>query len=325
MRRAGRRGSILIISLSLVAVLSVLAVSVGRQLSLDVRLTKYRLAREQAAALARSGVYLAIQRLARDEAESDGKVYDWLGDEWATPPPSDPADGPGGWVVPAPAQAELRIHISDEERKLRLNDATLQQLARLTGDEAVAQAIIDARDEPDAAEDSPAGTPPYFAKNGPFTAPEELADLPGMTPEHYEILQGHASPYPASTEPLNLNTATPEVLGAAGLTERAVQLVLAYRDGPDGAEAHEQDGVFTEAGLAVLQTLKDAEGVDLTGTEDGNLLSSGLFGVSSTVFTVVAEGVTAHPAARARVEAVVRRAACGEGLPEPCIIAWRER
>jgi len=324
MRRAARRGSILLISLSLVAVLSVLAVSVGRQLSLDVRLTKHRLAHAQAMALARSGAALALQRVARDAAESDGKVYDWLGDEWATPP-AVPPDEPGGWLVPGPAQAEVRIHITDEGRKLSLNDATLPQLVRLTGDEAVAQAIIDAHDEPDPAEDAPEGTPPYFAKNGPFAAPEELGDLPGMTPERYEILRDHTSPYRALSEPMNLNTATPEVLRAVGLTEPAVQLVLAYRDGPDGAEAHEQDGVFTASGLAVLQTLKDAEGVDLTGTEDGTLLSSGLFGVSSTVFTVVAEGATARPAARARVEAVIRRAGCGEGGPEPCIVAWRER
>ncbi|MBI2104558.1 MAG: general secretion pathway protein GspK [Candidatus Omnitrophica bacterium] len=313
MRRAGCCGSVLIISLSLVAVLSVLAVSVGRQLSLDVRLTKHRLARERAMALARSGVYLASERLARDAAESDGKVYDWLGDEWS-----------GEWIAPAPNEAEIRVEISDEGRKLRLNDATREQLGRLTGDDTLAQAIVDARDEPDPAEDSPAGTPPYFAKNGPFTAPEELADLPGMTQERYEILEGHTSPYAAATEPLNLNTATPEVLRAAGLTENAVQLVLAYREGPDGTASHEQDGIFTESGLAILQTLKDAAGVDLTGTEDGSLLSSNLFGVASTVFTVAAEGVTARPAARARVAAVVRRAGCGEGRPEPCIIAWRE-
>ena len=309
MRRAERRGSILIISLSLVAILSVLAVSVGRQLSLDVRLTKYRLAHAQAAALARSGVHLAAQRLTRDAAEPDGKTYDWLGDEWAVFPRRDPAADAGVWVVPAPDEAEVRIRITDEGRKLRLNDATLDQLGRLTVDDAVAQAIVEARE----------------AKGGPFAAPEELGDVPGMTPELYETLQRHASPYPASTEPVNLNTASAEVLRAAGLTERAVQLVLAYRDGPDGAEAHEQDGVFTEAGLAILQTLKDAEGVDLSGTEDGNLLSSGLFGVSSSVFTVASEGALGAPAVRVRVEAVVRRAGCGEGGPEPCLVAWRER
>ena len=43
-------------TLWLVTILSVLAVAIARYLSLEVRLTKYRLAREQAQALARSGI-----------------------------------------------------------------------------------------------------------------------------------------------------------------------------------------------------------------------------------------------------------------------------
>jgi hypothetical protein len=53
-------------------------------------------------------------------------------------------------------------------------------------------------------------------------------------------------------------------------------------------------------------------------------LSSNAFGVSSGTFTVVSEGLIEHPAVRVRVEAVVRRTACGPGQPEPCLIAWRE-
>ena len=79
-----REGSLLVITLWMVATLSVLAVATARYLSTEVRLTKLRLAREQAKTLARSGVYLAMERLKQDaDGESDGK-YDWLGDDWAT-------------------------------------------------------------------------------------------------------------------------------------------------------------------------------------------------------------------------------------------------
>ena len=82
--------------------------------------------------------------------------------------------------------------------------------------------------------------------------------------------------------------------------------------------------MFTEAGIAIVHTLTDHAGVDLTGTPDGNLLIGPLFGVASQTFTVSAEGVIERPSVRARVEAVVRRAPCPEGMPAPCIIAWRE-
>jgi general secretion pathway protein K len=329
-----RTGSLLVMTLWVVVILSALAVAIARYLSLEVRLTSLRLAREQARVLARSGVYLAMQRLAHDAAapEADGKTYDWAGDDWAVVPSQDPAADPGLWAVAFPlhgaAEARLRgrvdVRIADESGRLDLNTAAAAPLLRLSGDAALAQAILDARDEPDAAEDHPELAPPYVAKNGPFAEPEELADLPGMSPEASAALRAHASPYRLATEPVNLNTASPEALAALGLSDRAVQLITQFRDGPDGAEAHEQDGVFTVAGVAVLETLKHAHGVDLAGTEDGTLLSSNAFGVASALFRVRAEGVVERPAARVVVEAVVRRSGCGDGAPSPCLVAWRE-
>ncbi len=312
-------GSLLILTLWLVTILSVLAVAIGRYLSLEVRLAKYRKAKEQAAALARSGVYLAMQRVVRDAAapEAGGRAYDWMGDEWAAPEAiatQDEGSGAGG---------QLTVAIADEAGKLPLNTADQEQLARLTGDELLAQRLVDARDPPDAPEDAPERTPPYFAKNAPFVAPEEVSDVPDMTPPLYDVLTTQTSPYAPAAEPMNLNTVSSEVLRAVGLSERAVQLVLQYREGPDGPDAHEQDGVFQEGGVAILQTLKDQQGVDLTGTADGNRLISSLFDVSSQTFTVVSEATLARPSVRVRVTAVIRRAGCPDNQPV-CLVAWRE-
>ena len=299
-------------TLWLVTILAVLAVAIGRYLSLEVRITKYRLAREQARVLARGGVYLAMQRLADDleEPEPDGTAHDWLGDDWATVSEPDP-------------EGKMTIRITDEERKLSLNTASKIELARLTGDETVAQVIVDARDEPAPEEEQSSAEPTYLPKNGPFAASEELGDLPGMTPERYDLLMAGTSPYTAG-DPVNLNTVTPEVLRAMGVSESAVWLIMRFREGPDGSDAHDEDGVFREAGITILHTLKDQAGVDLTGTDDGNLLIAGDVGVSSRTFTVVSEGIVERPTVRVRVEAVIRRAGCGEGAPSPCIIAWRE-
>lgn len=310
-----RRGSLLLVTLWLIAVLAVLAVAISRFLSLEIRLAAYRAAREQARALARGGVYLAMERLAQDAAapETGGAAYDWLSDEWAAFPQADPSADPSRWTLAAGA-GKFVIQIRDEERRLDLNAASAAQLARLTGDAALAQAIVDARDAPDPAEDLPGAAPPYFAKNAPFAAPEELGDLPGMQAEPYALLAARTSPYRRSTDPINLNTAPADVLRAAGLADSTVGLVLGFRE----------RGVFQQAGVVVLEALKDGAGVDLTGTPDGNLLISNLFGVASATFTVTVEGRVAQPPVTARVEAVIRREGCEEGQPAPCVLAWRE-
>ena len=327
-----RSGSLLIVTLWLVTILSVLAVAIARYLSLGVKVSRYRIAREQAKALARGGVYISMQRLAIDGAapEADGKTYDWPGDNWAVTDAAlenDPAAWsaavPGSGATDAGLQGRLTVRLTDEDRKLNVNTADQAQLASVAGD-PLAQAILDARDAPDPAEDRPGTEPPYFAKNGPFRAAEELADLPGMTAEAYAALRSSTTPYLDGSAGVNLNTAPPDVLRALGLTETTIQMIERFRTGSDGPNEHAQDGVFTEAGIAIVQLLKDHEGVDLTGTDDGNLLSGPAFGVSSQTFMISAEGAIAHPAVRVRVEAVVRRAPCPAGGPTPCIIAWRE-
>ena len=107
------RGSLLVITLWLVTLLSVFAIAVARHLSLELRLTKYQLARERAKALARSGVSLAMQQLAADAADAE-EPYDWLGDDWALPQEA---------VQTADGVIQVRA-IADEERKLDLNAAT---------------------------------------------------------------------------------------------------------------------------------------------------------------------------------------------------------
>jgi type II secretory pathway component PulK len=352
-RPAGQaRGSLLIVTLWLVAILAVLAVAVGRYLSVEVRLMKNILAREQAAAMARSGVYLAMRLLSHDAGtgEALGGSYDWLGDEWAYFPldlPDAEADATQ-WLVALPVEAqegklfggEVRVRIVDEARKLDLNHADHEELAdQLTrlleleheavGSSAdladIVRAIVDAVDASDPAiEDQPAADPPYFAKNAPFVALEELGDLPGMTPEVYAILAEHTSPYRTSTELLNINTVTPEVLLAMGVSEGAIQTVLDYREGSDGLDAHERDGVFTQAGQEILNTLERNQQVNLRGTPDGDLLSSSAFDVFSQTFTVTSEGVVAEPTSRVQVQAVIRRTGCPDKVPAPCILAWRE-
>ncbi|MBI2093737.1 MAG: general secretion pathway protein GspK, partial [Candidatus Omnitrophica bacterium] len=318
----GKRGSLLVTTLWLITILSTLAIAVANYLSVEVRLTRYRLARAQAKVLARSGVYLAMQRLNQDaqKPEETGGNYDWLGDEWAIFESNDPEADRSIWKVTA-SSGHIEVQISDVERQLALS-TDVDTFARLVGSVPLAQAIVDYLDQEDDGELPIEAEPYYYQKNAPVVTIEELQDIPGMTIESYQTLKAFATPYRSETEPLNLNTVAPEVLRALGVSESSIQIIEQFREGPDGSDGHEQDGIFTDSGLAITQTLQDNQGVNLVGTEDGNLLISSRFGVASQIFVVVAEGVMENPPVRARVEAVVKRAHCPEQLPTPCIVAW---
>lgn len=316
LRDRARKGSLLVITLWVITILSVFAIAIGRYLSIEVRLTKYRSAREQARALARSGVFLALEHLKQDAeaASATYEPYDWGQDDWAT-------------FVEASAGSSQRIelHITDEDGKLNLGviDETMQARLRTLLEAAAANApdlvqqIVDYQDGSDPAESRPDAEPPYVAKDGRILSPEELHDLPGMSPEAYGVLEAHTSPYYAAVTPLNINTAHPEVLSALGLTGATVSAIESVRSA---------NGVFNEGGLGIVETLEDHGTV--VGDEDRNVLTT--LGVVSQTFRVTSEGMVTleslaqRPVVRARVEAVIRREHCGSGVPTPCIVAWRE-
>ena len=322
-RDRSRFGSLLIVTLWLVTILSVLAVTIARYLSTEIRLTKYRLAREQARALARSGIYLAMERLLQDarSAEPTYEPYDWLGDDWAVTS-HDGGERHPSWVVALPSQgagasatqATVGISITDEERKLNLNQADEATLTNFLHVPDLAKAIVDYRDPADETENRPERQPPYYAKNSPFVSLAELNDLPDLTVEQFDLLAAHASPY---TMTLNINTASPEVFAALGVSQGAIERVVQFRDGPDGPEAHDADGIFRADTL--LNTLQDLGLSDA----DRNLLSR--LGTTSQVFRIVSEGVFAdqRSSVHARIEAVIQRPATGSEAPK--ILTWRER
>ena len=313
-----RRGSLLIVTLWLVAVLSVLAITIARYLSLEVKLTKYHLAREQAKALARSGVYLAMQRLAADLPEA----VDWLGDDWSF-------DATAPWLVPAAPGGDpgrdthLEIVITDEERKLDLNSprATQNALTALAGLPQVAQAVVDALDPPEPErEDRP--EIPYYAKNGPMHALEELADLPEMQehPDARAALTAESTVFADGR--VNVNTASALVLEAIKPPDLA-GLIRMFVD-RRGAGADQQLGTADDCLLTSdagsVQQIADCLGADAALVQ--NLVND--LSAQSVVFTIVSRGVVAVPPARYQVTAVVRRHGCPAEGPEPCIVAWRE-
>jgi len=342
--RKSTRGSLLVVTLWMITILSILAVAIGRYLSIEVRLTKYRLAREQAQALAHSGVYLAQQRLA-DDIDQDAPIhdtYDWLGDDWAVVSGNDSTD-PSPWIVQVSAASSLpgraAIRITDEERKMNLNtmkfdaqdpptDPFFTGLISLVGSAELATRIVDYIDADETRADDPSGQapendsstqPPYVAKNASLVAYEELWDIPGMTEEAFTALREHTSiHYPKETAKLNLNTVEPTVLVTLGFPSDKIEALKRCR---------EEGDVFDDTQNLVPKAGQCMAGLE---TREENILRNN-FGIESHAFTVVSEGIVSLSRGRTpptevhvRVDAVIQRKECPEGLPSPCILAWRE-
>ena len=321
-KRGSCSGSLLIITLWMMTILSVLAIAIGRYLSTEVRIAKYRLAREQAKALARSGVYLAIHRLEEDtKPEADGKTYDWLGDDWAQFEQADAGAGSTVWIVPLLGEGtdhvqqtgQIEVEIIDAERTVDVNSASSLStpLGTLIGSADVAAAIIDYYDTDSAGDwESHVEAPPYDPKNSRVVALEELLDVPGMQQAIYDKLQHFASAIPTATpiQQVNINTAGRDVLAAIGLPTLA-DPIISFR---------EQGHYFTSL-TPNVETDNPAVPApfDSSNTEFQNARNR--LGVISQVFRVIAKGVLTSPPVQYRVEAVIQRAENGSQ-----ILAWRE-
>ena len=330
-------GSLLVMTLWLITILSVLAIAIGRYLSIDVRLAKYTLAREQAKTLARSGVYLAMQRLMRDATPGEAayEPYDWLGDEWANGASPD-ADDPGAWVVqlqadgngPSRVSGSVTIRLSDEERRLDVNTAPAPVLTalllRLNGTPELADALIHYRDP---AEEAPVDEPPYYPKNAPVRAIEELVAIPGLRavfPRLQPLVtaaQGAVSP-----QAVNINTVEPDVLIALCGDPAIVETLVANRPGREGVWGTSDDCAATEMSQAATQLASVACGFsgDTAPLVSHLSLPTASFTISSSTFRVQVEARVEPDQVTHRIEAVVRRTGCGSGAPDPCIIEWKD-
>ncbi|MBI3312403.1 MAG: general secretion pathway protein GspK [Candidatus Omnitrophica bacterium] len=327
--KSSQTGSLLIITLWLIAVLTVAAVALGRYLSIETRLMRYHLAVAQAKALARGGVYLAMERLAQDLASTQ-PPHDWLGEEWAYTPPEEPGADPV-WIVPFSADSSgaatppgrITIRMTDEERKLNLNQITEPTVRpifqALLGGPEPTNLLVDAVDadqqpeQPGGLEEQPQPPPGYAAKNGPIRVLEEVREIPGITDAVFSILQDYASTNVAQdSHRVNINTAPlpilNEIFTKAGYPTLAQQ-ALDFRWDPE-------DGVDLATGKRFTNLNPVEVNIGPLGFKDdltqamGSL--GGWLGVQSSRFTIVSTGRMTTPPVQYRIEAVVDREASGD-------------
>jgi type II secretory pathway component PulK len=298
----GERGSILLLALWSLCLLSFFCVILGSTIRQKVELVRRLGERDALQAANDAGVQKAIAAVKNEI----NKEYQWPGDPWS----NDRAQF--GDVDCGSATVSLTHHLQnsetdtlygleDEESKININRApepVLERLFRVCGlEEAAAQnlanSIVDWRDT-DEFLSVPLGSAessyyrslpiPYEAKNADFELIDELLLVKGMDGNIFKIISQYITIY--GTGAVNLNTASRTVLLALGLSADTADLLIEYRNGKDGLPATQDDGVFISlpgvtAGLTAAYRLSDAELTELS-----TLVNGGSAGVQSRYFKV---------------------------------------
>lgn len=277
-------GSILIVVVWVLFFLSALVLAINAYIRPRIGLGGKLLNRAKAHYYAEAGVKQAMLELEKDDTD----LYDCLSD---------------GWSVNTNAFGEkkitggiFRFKLVDEERKININKAprdVLKNLFEIVGGEdsqaaeALADSIIDWRDEDDDA--SPSGAengyysmlrPGYNCKNADFDIAEELLVVKGMTRKIFDKVKERITVY--SEGPVNINTADKLVLMSLGMGDELAEKVLNFRD-VDGNIFDDDGGVADSLNQSENLSAEDVVAID-------TILSKNLFSVFSYNFSGHASG-----------------------------------
>jgi general secretion pathway protein K len=269
----GVKGSILIIALWILFLLSIFAVILGSGVRQKLILVQRLDERDRLRLIAEAGILQGIDEIKKTEPLG----YDTLKDPWAADITvfKDVSFGGGTYnicyneienlcVKETDAASGLKVcwGVVDEERKININTADMPVLTRLfaavldiDGAQAqdIAASIIDWRDS-DNTSVSPGGAEdtyysglqyPYEAKDALFESMDELLLIKGVTPSVFRKIKGFITIYGSGR--VNINTAGKEILSALGLNDDLVQKTIAFRQGKDGVDGTADDNIFTAA------------------------------------------------------------------------------
>ncbi|MFH1900796.1 MAG: hypothetical protein ABIK26_00930 [Candidatus Omnitrophota bacterium] len=307
-----RRGSILFVILWILAILSVLAVSLGYNVRQKIGFVSHLKDKDEVYLISLAGLNRAIVQLKMEKKIKEKKQveYDSLKDSWSNSSESfkEIPVGKGSfsinyqYTLPG-AEPLIRFGIMDEERKININKAEqnvisllFQKVCELDQPQAgaIADSIIDWRDLDEEPLSQGAESnfyqgleSPYKCKNAPFEAVEELLLVKGMGEEIFSRVKDYITVYTQGK--VNINTVSFFVLYSLGLGEELINKIIEFRFGSDAIEASSDDNVFTSA-LNIISELSAF--CDLSFEEEinlNNLIVGELIAVSSDNFMIKSE------------------------------------
>ncbi len=328
MCRWQRSGSVLILVVWTISLLSVLALGLGSRCAFALSLTQRLEQQLRASYIAAAGV----QRSAEVLAEDLSLLVDGANDIWFNNGTLFREQSFGGGVFSVGAvnrgtsQEPTQYGLVDQERFINLNTAPAEILKALVLRSApvkdleattIAESIIDWRDKdkdplPSGAEEYYYLTlnPPYACKDAPFESLEELLLVRGVTPAIYQKIRPSLTVYGSGA--VNINTADEVVLSAIGMSASGVAAILAYRAGEDDELHTSDDRVLSSIAAVASEVGAPAEDVNrLT-----RLAAEKLVGVGSTAFEASVTGDFGRENRSVRTTAVMDR--------KGRILAWEE-
>ncbi|MCX5702231.1 MAG: type II secretion system protein GspK [Candidatus Omnitrophica bacterium] len=267
------KGSILLIALWSLCLLSTFAVILGYGVRQKIMLASRLDDRAKLSLIAEAGIVRAIAEVKRELPKS----YDAINDYWSINIDTfkDIPLGDGRFNVyneyinDISGLMETRFGLVDEERKININTAEsriIKNILRfaLNIDEMLAQqlaaSIVDWRDS-DSELSIPSGSAedafyndlqyPYEAKDANFESLDELLLVKGITPGIFEKIKDYITIY--GTGRVNVNTASKFVLLSVGFTEDIVDKIITVRSGDDGILGNADDIFFDSSSSVAVK------------------------------------------------------------------------
>jgi len=261
-----QRGVALIMAIIVVAIGTMIAVSLMWRGTLDLRRTESALAADQGLMYVQGAEAWAADILRQDLVDSPDS--DNLGELWATELPPLPVDG--GVIQGRLEDLQGRFNVnnligSDGKESMLARRQFERLLVSLEADPALAGAVIDWLDPdtdlrfPNGGEDVvySEADPPYRTANSMITSTSELMAVAGFDRDTYRRLAPYITALPSGTK-LNVNTASAVVLASlSDNIDPSTAMSLVEQRGE--AEFMDIDGTF--AGLVDPDVLKEIDGV----------------------------------------------------------------
>jgi general secretion pathway protein K len=235
-----QRGVAIITALLIVAIATTVSVTLSTRLQLDVRRTGNIIAGDQAYLYTLAAESWSRRILKKDQEDND---IDHLGEDWAIELPPLPLEG--GYIQGKLTDLQSCFNLNSLLDANMENNPTRSRLERLLEnlgiDKGNAQAVIDWIDAdlettiPDGAEDGFYMNleRPYRSANTAMVSTSELRLIKGFDDtEVYNILLPYVCAFGSVGTPINVNTASIEVLRSLGedLSESDAEQIIAQRD-----------------------------------------------------------------------------------------------
>lgn len=325
-RRRNNRGSILIIVLWTLFLLTTFAVELGVIVRQKMTLMNRLDTQDKLLFIAEAGVKKAIAELRKDDSMPEA---DALSEPWGNNDVNFrdiQVDG-GAFNVYYEEKTwravQRRFGVADEESKVNVNTADVETLTRLlqkasglSEDEALplAYALIDWRDADSYYQHPQYGAEdedykdlesPYEAKDENFELLDELLLVKGMTPEIYEELRRWITVHGGGK--ININTVPVVVLESLGLGAELAEQVAVFRAGTDGVEGTADDNIFMDPGEVVSKLTQAAQLPAQDAQALAGLIDRGFFIVKSEYFRIQSSAVFNGRGGTFEIVAVVDR------------------